>query len=272
MSDVYAGVASHRLFQPTLTPSGLTCFGLGLRETRPCPALRLIVHSYLQINAQDSALYPVIPDGTQSVFLSPHIARLGGAQTVVRVLRLPRAGEYFGIRFMPGGIRHFLALDMAEITDAYVAEGDVPEGGFADLRHAIYRQSLFHERVAACDIWLLSRFVSRPVAPLDHALALIERMRGGIKVGQLAASIGRSERHINRLFRRHTGLNVKAFIDTTRLQHVSQRLHAQPDAALDTAHDLGYCDQAHLLKDFRKYTRSTPRAFFARFVSDSYKP
>ncbi|MEJ2673778.1 MAG: helix-turn-helix domain-containing protein [Acidihalobacter sp.] len=260
------------LFQPTLTPSGLACFGLGLREARPCPALREIVHSYLQIDAQDSALYPVIPDGTQSVFLSPNIARLGGAQTAARVLRLPQAGEYFGIRFMPGGLRHFLVLDLTEITDAYVAEGDVPDRGFADLRHAIYRYGSFHERAAACDTWLLNRFVLRPDVQLDHALTLIERMRGGIRVGQLAAIVGRSERHLNRLFRRHTGLNIKAFIDTTRLQHVSQRLHAQPGAVLDTAHDLGYCDQAHLLNDFRKYTWSTPRTFFARFMSDSYKP
>jgi hypothetical protein len=41
-----------RSFQPTITQSGLANFGLALKCSPPCDALKSVVHSYLQIKAE----------------------------------------------------------------------------------------------------------------------------------------------------------------------------------------------------------------------------
>jgi hypothetical protein len=60
-----------RPFQPTITETGLNNFGLSLKYSYPCRALKEVVHSYLQIRAERPTPYPVIPDGCQSIFISP---------------------------------------------------------------------------------------------------------------------------------------------------------------------------------------------------------
>jgi AraC-like DNA-binding protein len=95
---------------------------------------------------------------------------------------------------------------------------------------------------------------------------------GNIKVGQLADKIGWSSRHLNRQFRLHTGLNIKAFAQTIRMQHVCKQLYSSPGTTLNIAHELGFFDQAHLINDFKKRLFINPSSFFNQFMSDFYNP
>lgn len=260
----------YRPFQPTLTTAGLKCFGLSLAST---PARKIpagIVHSYLQIRAARPTPYPVIPDGTQAVFISPQGSFISGAQSRACDVQILQAGEYFGIRFYPGALRYFFDLDLFEITDQFVDTQYFPCRLFGELHNTIYRYQSFHERAHICEQWLLHHFESRSVTQFDQALSLIYQSSGTIKVSQLASRVGWSSRHLNRLFRFHTGLSTKMFAETIRLQHVCKQLYIKPADPLNAAHELGFFDQSHLIKDFKKRLLSNPGVFFARYKSDFY--
>ncbi len=260
----------YRPFQPILTQTGLKRFGLILKYSLACKTLRGTVHSYLQISTAKPTPYPVIPDGTQAVFIAPHGSKIGGAQSRARDIQILQPGDYFGIRFYPGALRHFFDLNLFEITDQSVDEKYFPCRSFGDLHNNIYQHQDFHERAQVCEQWLLRQYKPRPATQFDHALSLIYQSLGTIKVAQLAAMVGWSSRHLNRLFRLHTGLSTKAFVQIIRFQHACKQLYIAPENSLNAALELGFFDQSHLIKDYKKRLLSSPSLFFDRFKSDFY--
>lgn len=260
-----------RSFQPTITKSGLSNFGLSLESSVSCLALKDIVHSYLQIKADKATPYPVIPDGTQSIFISPRGSIIGGAQVKICDIQILEAGEYFGIRFYPGVLRHFFNLDLSEITEQFVDNKYFPCRNFSNLHQAIYQESDYHKRVSICDNWLLQNYQPQLKNRFDHALSLIYQSYGNIRVNELANSVDWSSRHLNRLFHLHTGLSTKTFSQIIRMQHACKQLYTTPrNSLLHSKLELGFFDQSHLIKDFRKYLLSKPSTFFNRFMSDLY--
>ncbi len=260
----------YRPFQPLLTNSGLHCFGLAMQHYPVCKSLKGIVHSYLQMNTAKPTPYPVIPDGTQAIYISPYGIKIGGALSKALDLELLQSGEYFGVRFYPGALRHFFNLDLSEITDQFVDSQYFPCQGFAKLHNDIYQSQSFQQRAQLCEQWLLRQFAPLPASQFDQMLSLIYQSSGNIKINQLAGLIGLTSRHLNRLFRQYTGLSTKAFTQIIRIQHACKQLYLKPGESLETAFDLGFYDQAHLLKDYKSRLSSNPSLFFERFRSDFY--
>jgi len=257
-------------FQPTLTESGLKRFDLSLQHSPASKILKGIVHSYLQISTEKPTPYPIIPDGAQAIFISPHGSRISGAQSQARDIQILQAGDYFGIRFYPGALRYFFDLNLFEITDQIVDNQYFPCQQFAELHHNIYQYPNFHQRAHICEQWLLRQLKSRPATQFDQALTLIYQSLGNIKINQLATRVGWSSRHLNRRFRLHTGLSTKTFAQVIRMQHVCRHLYITPGDSLITALELGFFDQSHLIKDYKKHLLSNPSLFLERFRSDFY--
>lgn len=262
----------YRPFQPTITRVGLAHLGLTLKRAPVCNLLNGVVHSYLQISTDKPTPYPILPDGTQAVFMSANGSMLGGALTHASAVHILQPGEYFGIQFHPGALRYFFDLNLAEITDQFIDSRDIPCRVFAELHKPIYDSHCFGRRTQICEQWLLRYYKPRPVIPFDHALSAIYRSHGSIRVGSLANMVGWSTRHLNRMFKHHTGLNTKSFSQIIRVQQVCRRLHTKPNESLKTALDLGFFDQSHLIKDFNKYFLSNPSLFFEQIRSDLYNP
>ena len=260
----------YKPFQPILTESGLKRFDLILEHSPPCSLLRGTVHSFLQVSAAKPTPYPVIPDGTQAVFISSRGTQIGGAQLLARDIQMPQQGDYFGIRFHPGALRYFFDLNLLEITDQIVDSQYIPCEKFNELHDHIYQCQSFNGRIHICEQWLLQYYKPRPITQLDHALSLIHQSSGNIKISQLAEMVGCSSRHLNRLFSFHTGLSTKTFAQIIRLQYVCRRIYITRSSSTNTALELGFFDQPHLLKDFKKYLSSSPSQFFDRFMSDFY--
>ncbi len=274
MALIYAILLSmknlYTSFQPILSSTGLSHFGLSLQQTNSCETLQGVVHSYLQIRTDRATAYPVIPDASQAIFISDTGSIIGGAQLQARDLYLPQAGEYFGIRFYPAALRHFFDLNVAEITNQYVNNQFFPCQCFAELHNILYQNSSFLQRSDLCEQWLLKNFRPQPMSAFDHALSLIYQSHGGIKVSQLATVVGWSSRHLNRLFRFNTGLSTKLFIQIIRLQQVCKQLYTESSDSLNTAFQFGFFDQSHLLRDYKKRMLTSPNLFQKRFMSDFY--
>lgn len=260
----------HHPFQPTLTESGLKSFGLLLKYSSPSEILKDAVHSYLQVHATRPTPYPVMPDGTQAIFISPYGSMIGGAQTKACEVQMLQPGDYFGIRFYPGALRHFFSMNLSEITDQFADNHYLPCNDFGELHKSIYQHRSFHQRTRVCEQWLLKYYKPQPSRQFDQALSLINQSFGNVRVAQLADMVGWSSRHLNRLFQQHTGLSTKTFIQTIRIQHVCKQLYLAPTDSLNTAYEFGFFDQPHLIKDFKKRLLANPGTFFNRFMSDFY--
>ncbi len=257
-------------FQPLLTNGGRQSFALTVQQYPAIKSLAGIVHSYLQVSTPKPTPYPMIPDGTQAIFISTDSIQIGGAQPQALDIKLQQSGDYFGIRFYPGALRHFFKLNLSEITGQFVDGQYFPCRYFSQLHHHIYQQSNFLQRARVCEQWLLRHFSPQPANVFDLALGLIYQFTGNIEISQLAYKVGVSSRHLNRLFQRYIGLSTKEFAQIIRIQCVCQQLYEKPNNSLETSVELGFFDQAHLLKEYKQRLLLNPRSLSNRFMSDFY--
>lgn len=66
---------------------------------------------------------------------------------------------------------------------------------------------------------------------------------------------------MQRLLRRYLGLTPKWLIQRRRLHEALDRLKHEDRPLAELAGDLGYTDQAHFSRDFRRVTGYSPGAF-----------
>ena len=85
---------------------------------------------------------------------------------------------------------------------------------------------------------------------------------GTLPVSQVAAAAHATVRTLERKFKQSSGYTVKDVSGLMRFEQVRNHLWMYPDANLaGLAQDLGYTDQAHLSRDFKRYSGTTPAAF-----------
>jgi len=257
-------------FQPTLTQAGLHQLGLGMQVSKPCDALKDIVYLYLQIKVEKQTLYPIMPDGTQAIYISQHGAMIGGALTEAREIPLIQPGEYFGIWFYPGALRYLFDLDLSEISNQFVKKEYFQCRKFLQLHADIYEYDDFCDRARVCERWVLGRVSSKQANSFDHALSIIYQSLGNERVGSIAEKVGRSSRHLNRQFLEYTGLGTKAFSQIIRAQNLCKQLYLNSSNSIRALREFGYYDQSHLIKAFKKYFKSTPEDFISYYMSDFY--
>ena len=85
---------------------------------------------------------------------------------------------------------------------------------------------------------------------------------GTIPVSQVAEAAHATVRTLERKFKQAAGYTVKDVSGLMRFEQVRNHLWLYPDANLaGLAHELGYTDQAHLSREFKRYSGTTPAAF-----------
>ncbi|MFD0144376.1 MULTISPECIES: DUF6597 domain-containing transcriptional factor [unclassified Streptomyces] len=188
--------------------------------------------------------------------------------------KLTGVGRVCGVQFRPGGFRPFApAWPVSEWTGRRVPLGEVfAEAGAAAVA-AVLAPEAEHARVAALDAFLLARGPA-PDPQASHAMALVDRVRTDRTIrraSELAGVAGMSSRSLQRLFANYVGVGPKWVILRYRIHEALERAEAteggiSPDWAALAA-ELGYSDQAHLVRDFTA-TVGVPPTAYARQVSD----
>jgi len=88
---------------------------------------------------------------------------------------------------------------------------------------------------------------------------------GRANVSGLVDELGWSHRRLIARFREGIGLAPKTLGRVLRFERVSRLLQAVQEPRLaEVALDCGYYDQAHLNRDFREFTGTTPGEYLAR--------
>ncbi len=98
-------------------------------------------------------------------------------------------------------------------------------------------------------------------------MEIVDAMRvaaPGTRVAHVAARFGMSPRTLQRLFAKHVGTTPKHVLQRFRRQRAIDHLSEERRVNLARlAAELGYCDQAHLARDFRATIGRSPSAVAA---------
>jgi AraC-like DNA-binding protein len=126
----------------------------------------------------------------------------------------------------------------------------------------------WRRRFALVDAFLLGRLAvgPRPSPEVGWSWQRLVATSGAVPIGRLAHEVGWSHKHLITRFGQQVGLRPKTAARLVRFQRVWRRLD-QPSGRLDwgqLAAEVGYADQAHLIREFRQFTGMTPTQFQAR--------
>ena len=97
----------------------------------------------------------------------------------------------------------------------------------------------------------------------ENAVDLIHAHHGQIRVGEIARILNLSTRTLERRFNRSVGFSPKMFVRLVRLQKVLETMRSNPTFRnlSDIAHEFGYFDQAHFIRDFKSMFDILPGSF-----------
>jgi AraC-like DNA-binding protein len=213
------------------------------------------------------------------------VAELHGVHTRLGLRRLAGSGWTVAALLAPGGLGALLPGRAARMTDRVLAPADALGAALgADPAAAQARLVARIDGVHGDDpdaverrrVELLRTLLERLVAAADPArvaaarqVAAVARLaetdRGIDRLDQLAEAAGVTPRTLQRLFTEHAGVPVTWVLRRYRIIEAAERARTgggRPWAEL--AADLGYSDQAHLIRDFRAHLGTTPAAYAAR--------
>jgi AraC-like DNA-binding protein len=249
------------------------------REHPPCAPLRSHVACYWTLRGDEAPGHRVLPDGCMDLLFDLSGA-LRAAPTLVgtmsQALLVPAVArvELLGVRFRPGEAFAFVGVPAGEAKDQVLPLVDALGPLAAALSDELSAARDTPARLAALDRRLTAlRDRARPPDPrVRRAVARILGSPAEARVAWLARELGIGERQLERTFVERVGLGPKALARVARLQALLPRLAGAgthvPWAAL--ALDLGYADQAHLIREVKRLSGVTPTELArAHAMSDS---
>ena len=208
--------------------------------------------------------FTIVPDGCVDVVyeqLNPHVhCFLFGTASHPHQFQFTPNTQYLKIQFHPRMSRHFLDLHPRELTDQHVELpaflGVRPEE-LAEELGFLAQTELLTQRLSTT----LHRLDITPT-PLDQALRSVQQNHDVSRVDTLSELTGRSPRQIERAVMAQIGLPPKLLLRILRVQSAIAAIHRAPLRSLvDLAAMLSYSDQAHMNRDFRLLTGSTPAQY-----------
>lgn len=184
-------------------------------------------------------------------------------QAKTRVAR----GELFGVQFRPAMLQGLLGQPMSTITDRVVPFTRVFGRAQAAWVGTVCAAAEVDEKMALLTAFLLPR-LRVPTPELVALRDVVERLGGNrsvLRVDDVSAALALDTRALQRRFLRYVGVGPKWVIQRLRLIEAAEQLRSgKPLKLAALADELGYADQAHFARDFKRVTGSAPGAFRRR--------
>jgi AraC-like DNA-binding protein len=250
-------------------------------EYPPPDALRDVLRCLWSFEDDGSAREPqrIVPDGRCElvVHLGDPYREVGSASVQPRVLfagQLTRplwleatgSSRVIGARFRPASARAFVGGSMRRTTDQRMAL-DLIEPGIAAALVASLARKPSSGRIDAVAAWIAERIaqLALPDDPAVRAAAEhIERQGGEVEVADVATQSGLGRRTLERRFLECVGISPALLANVLRFRRVFDAIeHDCARPWTDAAAAVGYYDQSHLIRDFRRFVGCTPTEFAA---------
>lgn len=182
-----------------------------------------------------------------------------------RRIQLYLSGEVhvFNILLQPAGLNRLIGIDMTRLVNEGIPARDVLGKSASALSDVVRSAPDFASRVVAAERWF-GRMLegSAPESGIDHTSRLLLRTRGSARIDFLVERSGLSARQFQRRFTAQIGLSPKLYARTVRFD-AALRAHRDAPARswTEIAHEAGYFDQAHFVRECHALVGLAPSQF-----------
>jgi AraC-like DNA-binding protein len=223
-------------------------------------------------NLESPETHEVLPHPSVQFAIEEGDSRVVGVPRGRFTTTLSGRGRVLGTKFRPGGLRPFLDRPLSALSGRSFRPDEIFGPGARDLERLALAEP------EAVDAFVhVQRFLRQLEPELDPDAELAARIaeaaasdREIVRVEALAARFGLGVRALQRLFAEYVGVSPKWVIQRYRLHEAAERIARMRPEELDgaaLAADLGYADQAHFIRDFRRWVGFTPAEYARRFFA-----
>ncbi|HEX4769553.1 MAG TPA: helix-turn-helix domain-containing protein [Bryobacteraceae bacterium] len=250
-----------------------------IRSAMPDPRLKPFVRCFAQreISAQTSSLVETALASLEHIVSfcfsgQPTVDHWSGTSAVVPRIhffgtqtRSPGCFSFtgsvlaFGIFLKPFASWQLFRIPPAQFADRNFEATEVFGSWITDLWLKLAECGTFSDRVRLATETLLpfAEYAAPPTGTMAVAESLLQA-ESGMRIEQLARESCMTLRTFERKFVGEMGLSPKLFARLRRFQMALDRKRALGTRWLDVAHDLGYFDQMHMVKEFWAFGGEAP--------------
>jgi AraC-like DNA-binding protein len=206
----------------------------------------------------------ILPNPSVHLSFEPDRSRVTGPlRRSTNGYALAGRGRVVGVRFRPGGARPWLSGPVSALSDT-----EVPVSAMVDLDADEVRERVQRADDAAAAAALVDAVLA-PLCPppdpavdrADELVRLVDAEPAIRRVEDLAARLATTPRSLQRFCAEWIGVGPKDLVRWARLHEAAGRAAAGPVDWAALAAELGYADQAHLVRDFTRVVGEPPARY-----------
>jgi hypothetical protein len=192
----------------------------------------------------------------------PHPVMFTGPHTCARVSVNPGEVDVFILLMLPDALHALTGLNIAAQVNRYCRPAEVLDSQWIAMIQDVLQATDHCARIQIIEAFLLPRWAAIASAPAipDKAFGQWTRTVRGRAANH---ATGRSERQVDRRIKDWTGLPLRQLLGMGRgestLLHARDALAANQLQWAEIASEMGFSDQAHLSREFRRITGLNPR-------------
>lgn len=260
---------------------------LSYRELKPHSALRQHIICYWLLSSSDGRqpceFNRVLPDGCVDIIFNlgdPIIksseltldrseaepAYIVGTMQKPLIVGVTGQVDQIGIRIRPGRAGSLLYWPLWEIADQMIKLKEFWKEDTDQIIDRLMMTKDLRKRIGIIETILLERLRQNPVGDkqLQNAVNQLYLSEGQMEIGKLESLTGLSLRQLERKFKVYVGLGPKKLARIIRFQKAFSLLPRYRGNVASLAHETGYSDQAHLIKEFKLLSGLAPGEYLKR--------
>ncbi len=235
----------------------------------------MVVHAEVNEDEISVVSYPPTPQSSLFFYINDRIkvqkkgevgfllqpkAVVVGLQSSSVVLDVSKNHKAVRVGFHPGGMYRLLGFSMAEMIDGSFDAADIFGNEIQEINNKLQEAESFYEIKEVVEQFLLGKMKGlKRALPFDNAMLELLRLNGNVAIEKIASLACLSLRQFERQSKERIGLSPKVY---ARLARFSKAYRLRENFPLlnwtSIAHQCGYFDQMHFIRDFKEFAGITP--------------
>ena len=216
----------------------------------------------LVINLQDDEIRVFRPSDTEEECARLAGAVVSGAYSGAFAIDTRAHAAIVGIHFKPGGAATILGVPAGALADAHVELEALWGRRAIELRERLCAAADSAQRFQILEQVLMGMLPRAPNVRGEVAMALGRLGAPRVEVAEVAKEVHLSHRRFIELFTEQVGMTPKRYSRVRRFQRaLALATRRGAPAWAELALECGYCDQAHLCRDWVELTGLSPMEF-----------
>lgn len=221
-----------------------------------------------QITSKETIQVPIIntvlPDGCIDLIVDINKQEIifTGFSKNTEELSLEGNVNFIGIRFKPGTIYALFKIPANQVMDHTI--------NFNDLENQYYLSNIFKITNIKIQVDILKQYLLFKIEKVQnmqfiHLVDMLYDKPTSQYVGDIGAKLGYESRQLQRVFLKHYGVSPKVLLNILRLHKCLTLLFDDTKSLQEIALNSGFYDQAHFIKEIKRYTGILPTALLEEY-------